>query len=205
MKNKRNIIIAVIITLFILIAVGGEKKNSQEEVTISNIVNEKINGNNIIDEGDSNIFMLPDSVKEITSQGYYENVIRISGNYRNSDKVLYGEKLVYPRCMVIGLVLEKADKKKFINNETDVTDIINIIEDSLIITNSISESEDETLQGKFLILNAKAQYILSVITYTGNNQFNINIDYPEELENDTSKTVVIESDILLKKLQNIDV
>lgn len=206
MKNKRNIFIIAIITISIMISVNIEKNNSQKNVIATNtITKENDTVDDTVDEEDSNIFLLPDSVTEITSQGYYEDIIRLSDNYRNSDKVLYDEQIIYPRGMVIGLVLEKANKKKFIEHKTDVTDIINIIEGSLINTSKVSKSEDEILRAKLLILNAKAQYILTIITYIGNNQFDLDINYPEELVKNDNKTVVIESIDLLNKLQNIDV
>ena len=44
--------------------------------------------NDNMDEDLSNMFVLPDAVTEITSQGYYETIIRLSGDSRNSIDVL---------------------------------------------------------------------------------------------------------------------
>ena len=161
--------------------------------------------NDNMDEDLSNMFVLPDAVTEITSQGYYETIMRLSGDSRNSIDVLIDKTVIFPKSMIIGLVIEKEGVKKFVKCESDVMDIVNVIEkSSLIPSEHIKENmNEETLKVKILLLNAKAQYVISAITYIGDNEFKIHISYPENKEYDNKLSVFMKSDELLRKIQNI--
>lgn len=161
--------------------------------------------NDNMDEDLSNMFVLPDAVTEITSQGYYETIIRLSGDNRNSIDVLIEKTVIFPKSMIIGLVIEKEGVIKFVQCESDVMDIVNVIEkSSLILSEHIKENtNEETLKVKILLLNAKAQYVISAITYIGDSEFKIHISYPENKENDNRLSVFMKSDELLRKIQNM--
>lgn len=202
MANMRIKKYIIVVTVLIVIVIMWGYSTTYYPQPKAEMKDKKASVKKVINEENSSVFTLPESVTEITSQGYYENMIRLSGDARKSDIVLAEKMIKYPSGIVVGLVIEKEGKTKFLNEESEVKNIINIIEKAAITSNSKKNNNDSP-KIKILLLNAKAEYVLSTITYIESNEFDIHISYPEEKDNHNDVTVIIESDKLLKKIQEI--